>query len=93
MGSVAAAQKATGLGRSRQIHGCPRRQGVVLLGGLVGDGERVMLVAEGSRTGEIEARFSPDPWLRSRILRLDTIERWTILLDGRQRTGSARTGP
>jgi hypothetical protein len=61
--------------------------GFVILGGPIGDGERVLLVVEASDEGEIEARFAADPWLPMGILRIEKIEPWTIWLDSR------RTGP
>jgi uncharacterized protein YciI len=61
--------------------------GFVVLGGPIGDGERVLLVVEASDEGEIEARFAADPWLPMGILRIEKIEPWTIWLDSR-RAGS-----
>ena len=58
--------------------------GFVILGGPIGDGERVLLVVEASDEGEIEARFAADPWLPMGILRIETIEPWTIWLDSRR---------
>lgn len=63
--------------------------GFVLLGGPVGDGERVLLVVEAADEREVEARFAEDPWLPMGILRIATIERWTIWLDGRDSGGSS----
>jgi uncharacterized protein len=48
--------------------------GFVILGGPIGDGERVLLVVEASDEGEIEARFAADPWLPMGILRIEKIE-------------------
>ena len=62
--------------------------GFVILGGPIGDGERVLLVVEASDEAEIEVRLAEDPWLPLGILRVASIEPWTIWLDGRQ----ARTG-
>jgi uncharacterized protein YciI len=37
-----------------------------------------------ARVGEaVEARLAEDPWIRTGILRVATIEPWEILLDGR----------
>jgi hypothetical protein len=57
--------------------------GFVVLGGLLGDGERVLLVIEAADEQEIEARLAGDPALSKGILRIESIEPWTIWLDGR----------
>jgi len=57
--------------------------GFVVLGGPIGDGERVLLVVEATDEREVRARFAVDPWLPMGILRIATIEPWTIWLDGR----------
>jgi uncharacterized protein YciI len=59
-------------------------EGFVVLGGPIGDGDRVLLVFEAADPQEIEARLAPDPWHREGILRIDSIEPWTIWLDGRR---------
>jgi uncharacterized protein YciI len=59
------------------------QQGFVVLGGPVGDGVRVMLVIEAESQRHIEARLDEDPWMSMKVLRIDTIEPWEILLDGR----------
>lgn len=58
--------------------------GFVILGGPVGDGDRVLLVVEAADEEEVRARFAADPWLPMGILRIETIERWTIWLDSRR---------
>jgi hypothetical protein len=57
--------------------------GFVILGGPIGDGERVLLVVEAADEAEVEARFAADPWLPAGILRIASIEPWTIWLDAR----------
>ena len=56
----------------------------VVLGGPIGDGERVMLVVEAEDEREVEARFAPDPWLPAGVLEIASIEPWTIWLDARK---------
>jgi uncharacterized protein YciI len=58
--------------------------GFVVLGGPIGDGERVLLVVEAEDADEVEERLAADPWLPAGILRIDSIEPWTIWLDGRR---------
>jgi uncharacterized protein YciI len=57
--------------------------GFVVLGGPIGDGERVLLVVEAEDEAAVRARFAPDPWLPAGILEIASIEPWTIWLDAR----------
>ena len=59
--------------------------GFVILGGPIGDGERVLLVVEAKDEREIEARLGEDPWASIGLLRIGAIEPWTVWLDGRER--------
>lgn len=56
--------------------------GFVLLGGPLADELRVVHVVEAESEDAIRARFDRDPWSESH-LRVDTIDPWTIRLDGR----------
>jgi hypothetical protein len=58
--------------------------GVIVLGGPLADEHRVALVVEAASEDAARAAFAPDPWIPSH-LRIDSIERWTIRLDGRRR--------
>jgi uncharacterized protein YciI len=60
-------------------------EGIVILGGPIGDGERVLLVAEAPDERVIGACLGVDPWAVMGLLRIGAIERWTIWLDGTQR--------
>jgi hypothetical protein len=58
--------------------------GFVLLGGPL-EGEREVLLAVDAPGPEaIRARLASDPWIRNGMLTVTSIERWTILLDGRR---------
>jgi hypothetical protein len=57
--------------------------GFVVLGGPIGDGERVLLIVEAADEREIESRLADDPWQRMGVLRIGGIEPWTVWLDGR----------
>jgi uncharacterized protein YciI len=58
-------------------------EGFIVLGGpLSGDREVLHLVRADSED-EIRARLDQDPWTPNGMLRTVSIERWTILLDGR----------
>jgi hypothetical protein len=67
--------------------------GFVVLGGPIGDGEQVMVVAEAAGEEEIRARYADDPWGPMGILEIGAIQPWTIWLDGRARSAGAAAGP
>jgi uncharacterized protein YciI len=57
--------------------------GFILLGGPIeGERETLHVVAAPSEEA-IRARLAEDPWAANGMLRPVSIERWTILLDGR----------
>jgi uncharacterized protein YciI len=58
-------------------------QGFIVLGGPLADEHRVVHVVEADSEDEIRATFARDPWSESH-LQIDTIDPWTIRLDGRQ---------
>jgi hypothetical protein len=57
--------------------------GFVVLGGPIGDGKQTMLIVEAIDEREIEARLGEDPWAPMDLLRIGSIQPWTIWLDGR----------
>jgi uncharacterized protein YciI len=57
--------------------------GFVVLGGPLADGHRVVLVVEAESEEAVRSTLARDPWSDTH-LRVDTIERWTIRLDGRR---------
>ena len=57
--------------------------GFILLGGPL-EGERETLhVVQADSEEAVRARLAEDPWAENGMLRPTSIERWTILLDGR----------
>jgi uncharacterized protein YciI len=56
--------------------------GVVVLGGPLADEHRVVLAVEAGSEDAVRAVLARDPWSETH-LRTDTIEPWTIRLDGR----------
>ena len=58
-------------------------EGFVLLGGPLADEERVVLAVEADSEDAVRATLARDPWSETH-LRVDTIEPWTIRLDGRR---------
>ena len=65
-------------------------EGFVVLGGPLADEHRVLLVVEAESEEAVRATLARDPWSGTH-LQVDTIEPWTIRLDGRraQPAGSA----
>ncbi len=56
--------------------------GFVILGGPLADEHRVVLVVEAESEDAVRSTLARDPWSETH-LRIDTIDRWTIRLDGR----------
>jgi uncharacterized protein YciI len=54
--------------------------GFVLLGGPVGEFEKVVLVVDAANEGEIQTTLARDPWSQAGILEVQSIQGWTILL-------------
>ena len=60
--------------------------GFILLGGpLEGDRDTLHIVVAESE-GAVRERLAEDPWAPNGMLTPASIERWTVLLDGRGRT-------
>lgn len=56
--------------------------GVIVLGGPLADEQRVALVVEADSPDQVRATLERDPW-HGTHLQPDTIDLWTIRLDGR----------
>ena len=57
--------------------------GFVVLGGPLADAQRVVLAVEADSEDAVRATLARDPWSETH-LRLDTVDPWTIRLDGRR---------
>lgn len=55
-------------------------EGFVVLGGPLGDGERVLLVVSAESEAAIRRRIDADPWTPLRLLPIARIEPWQVLL-------------
>jgi uncharacterized protein YciI len=55
----------------------------VVLGGPLGDGQRVLLAVRAEDAGAVRARLAADPWSERGLLVVASVEPWTILLDER----------
>ena len=58
--------------------------GFIIVGGPLGEGDRTLHVVEAADEQEIEARLGEDPWAVKGLLRIGSIEHWTLWLDGRR---------
>jgi hypothetical protein len=57
--------------------------GFVVLGGPLADERRVVLAIEAPSEGDVRSTLAHDPWDATHLV-IDTIDRWTIRLDGRR---------
>jgi uncharacterized protein YciI len=58
--------------------------GFIVLGGPVSDDGRVVHAVEAESEDAVRATWARDPWSGTHLL-IDSIEPWTIRLDGRER--------
>jgi uncharacterized protein YciI len=58
--------------------------GFIILGGPLADEFRVVHAVEAESEDAVRAAWARDPWSESH-LRVDSVEPWTIRLDGRER--------
>ena len=58
-------------------------EGLVVLGGPLGQGEDVLLVINSVSEDALRTRLAADPWSESRLLEIGRVESWTVLLDSR----------
>lgn len=57
--------------------------GFVVIGGPVGDRQRVLMAIEAASEPAIRARLAADPWAAMGLLRISAVEPWALWLDGR----------
>ena len=57
--------------------------GFLVLGGPLADEDRVVHAVEAESEGAVRATLARDPWSETH-LRIDSIDAWTIRLDGRR---------
>jgi hypothetical protein len=60
------------------------QSGFVVLGGPLADEHRVVLAVEAESEDSVRATLARDPWHETHLV-IDSIDAWTIRLDGRQR--------
>jgi len=59
-------------------------EGFILLGGPLENGRDVLHVIQAASEHAIRERLAADPWSSNGMLTVTFIERWTVLLDGRE---------
>lgn len=52
----------------------------VMLGGPLDDGAKTLLVIDAADEAEIRSTLARDPWSKSRMLEVQSIQLWTVLL-------------
>jgi uncharacterized protein YciI len=57
--------------------------GLILLGGPVGDGTQTLHVVEADHEEQIRQRLAEDPWARARLLEIGSVRPWALWLDFR----------
>ena len=58
--------------------------GFVVLGGPLADEHRVVLAIEAASEADVRQRLARDPWHETHLV-VDSVDAWTIRLDGRGR--------
>ncbi|HWG63308.1 MAG TPA: hypothetical protein VG253_16545 [Streptosporangiaceae bacterium] len=58
--------------------------GLIIIGGPVGDGAQTLHAVEADDEGQVRARLSEDPWFSMRLLEIGSIRPWALWLDGRR---------
>jgi len=57
--------------------------GFLIIGGPIGDGAQTLHAVEAADENEVRARFAEDPWASAGLLRIGSIEPWSLWLDSR----------
>jgi uncharacterized protein YciI len=55
-------------------------EGFIVLGGPVGDGAKTLLIIEAESAEAIRQRLAADPWSAMKLLKIESIEPWNVLL-------------
>ena len=58
--------------------------GFIVLGGPLEGDREVLLIVNAPGEAAIREQLAADPWIQNGMLSVTSIERWTILLDGRR---------
>jgi uncharacterized protein YciI len=52
----------------------------IVLGGPLGDGDKTLLIVDAADENEIRSTLARDPWSKSGMLEVQSIQLWTVLL-------------
>lgn len=63
--------------------------GVILLGGPVGDQSTTLHVVEAADEAEVRRRLGQDPWAHAQLLQVGSIQPWALWLDFRRAAGES----
>lgn len=58
--------------------------GVIIVGGPLGDGSSTLHAVEATGEDEIRTRFEADPWALAGLLRIGSVQPWALWLDSRR---------
>lgn len=58
-------------------------EGLVILGGPLEGAAGALLVVDGETEAAVRRHLADDPWIKSDQLRVESVDSWRILLDGR----------
>jgi uncharacterized protein YciI len=67
--------------------------GVIILGGPLGRGDRTLHVAQAADEQALRARLARDPWSTAGLLRVGSLEPWSLWLDSRRPGGPGDGAP
>jgi uncharacterized protein YciI len=56
-------------------------RGVIVLGGPLDEGEKILLIVAATDAVAAEASLAPDPWHSAKLIETVAVRRWTILLE------------
>jgi len=62
--------------------------GVIIIGGPIGDGNRTLHAVEAADEDEVRMRLCADPWAAAGMIEVGGIEQWALWLDTRKAAGS-----
>jgi len=62
--------------------------GVIILGGPLGRGDRTLHVAQAGDEQALRACLAGDPWAAAGLLRVGSLEPWALWLDSRAASGA-----
>jgi uncharacterized protein YciI len=65
--------------------------GLILLGGPIGDGQQTLHVVEAHEEDQVRRRLTEDPWARDGLLEVAAIQPWMLWLDFRSGQGPPPT--